>query len=77
MISLYQDIMISFEVILLDEKTKQVQVRLTPELHDKLKGNLALDGKKLVDFFNDAAKAYLNNKEEYEKFINESIGELK
>lgn len=67
--------MISFEVILLDEKTKQVQVRLTPELHDKLKGNLALDGKKLVDFFNDAAKAYLNNKEEYEKFINESIGE--
>lgn len=34
----------------MDKKTKQVQVRLTPELHSKLKGTLALDGRKLVNF---------------------------
>lgn len=45
----------------MDEKTKQVQVRLTPELHSKLKGTLALDGRKLVDFFNEAAYAYLTD----------------
>lgn len=34
----------------MDEKTKQVQVRLTPEMHSKLKGTLALNDRKLVDF---------------------------
>lgn len=34
----------------MDNKTKQVQVRLTPEMHSKLKGTLALNDKKLVDF---------------------------
>lgn len=57
-----------------DEKTKQVQVRLTPELHSKLKGTLALNDKKLVDFFNEAAKAYLTDKNAYEKMIAEIIG---
>ena len=57
----------------MDEKTKQVQVRLTPELHNKLKGTLALDGRKLVDFFNDAANAYLTNKAEYEKMVSKIL----
>ena len=57
-----------------DEKTKQVQVRLTPELHNKLKGTLALNGRKLVDFFNEAAIAYLINNVEYEEAISHIIG---
>jgi len=52
-----------------DDKTKQVQVRLTPELHNMLKGNLALEGRKLVDFFNEAAEAYLANPEKYKKAL--------
>lgn len=55
-------------------KTKQVQVRLTPEMHSKLKGTLALNDKKLVDFFNEATKAYLTDKKAYEKMIAEIIG---
>ena len=58
----------------MDNKTKQVQVRLTPEMHSKLKGTLALNDKKLVDFFNEAAKAYLTDKNAYEKMIAEIIG---
>ena len=66
--------MISNEVKQVDEKTKQVQVRLTAELHNKLKGTLALDGRKLVDFFNEAATAYLMDNAEYEKAISQIIG---
>lgn len=69
-ISRYNDIK---EVKQVDEKTKQVQVRLTPELHNKLKGTLALDGRKLVDFFNDAANAYLTNRAEYEKMVSKIL----
>lgn len=58
----------------MDEKTKQVQVRLTPELHSKLKGTLALDGRKLVDFFNEAAYAYLADSVKYKNTISEIIG---
>lgn len=58
----------------MDDKTKQVQVRLTPEMHSKLKGTLALNNKKLVDFFNDAAKAYLKDKKTYEKMISTILG---
>ena len=58
----------------MDEKTKQVQVRLTPEMHSKLKGTLALNDKKLVDFFNETAKAYLTDKKAYEKMIAEILG---
>lgn len=57
-----------------DSKTKQVQVRLTPELHSKLKGTLALDGRKLVDFFNEAAQAYLADSAKYKKTILEIAG---
>ena len=58
----------------MDEKTKQVQVRLTPELHSRLKGTLAFDDRKLVDFFNEAALAYLTDQTKYEKCISEIIG---
>ena len=58
----------------MDEKTKQVQVRLTPEMHSKLKGTLALNDRKLVDFFNEAAKAYLPDKSAYEKMIEKILG---
>lgn len=58
----------------MDDKTKQVQVRLTPEMHSKLKGTLALNDKKLVDFFNEAAKAYLTDNTAYEKMIAKIIG---
>lgn len=58
----------------MDNKTKQVQVRLTPEMHSKLKGTLALNDKKLVDFFNEAAKAYLADSKNYEKMISKIIG---
>lgn len=57
----------------MDEKTKQVQVRLTPELHRKLKGTLALSDKKLVDFFNEAALAYLMDSNKYEKAIRQIL----
>ena len=58
----------------MNEKTKQVQVRLTPELHSKLKGTLAFEERKLVDFFNEAALAYLTDQAKYEKCISEIIG---
>ena len=58
----------------MDEKTKQVQVRLTPEMHSKLKGTLALNDRKLVAFFNEAAKAYLTDKSAYEKMIGKILG---
>ena len=51
----------------MDDKTKQVQVRLTPKLHSQLKGTLALNNKKLVDFFNEAATAYLKDPDKYKK----------
>jgi len=52
-----------------DDKTKQVQFRLTPETHNQLKGTLALKDRKLVDFFNEAASAYLKDPEKYKKMI--------
>ena len=58
----------------MDDKTKQVQVRLTPKLHSQLKGTLALNNKKLVDFFNEAAKAYLKDSVKYEKMIDKILG---
>lgn len=58
----------------MDDKTKQVQVRLTPKLHSQLKGTLSLNNKKLVDFFNEAAKAYLKDSVKYEKMIAKILG---
>lgn len=55
----------------MDDKTKQVQVRLTPELHSRLKGTLALEGRKLVDFFNEAAMAYLADRDKYKSTVEE------
>lgn len=53
----------------MDDKTKQVQVRLTPDRHRQLKGKLALDDRKLVEFFNEAALAYLNDPKRYNEMI--------
>lgn len=64
-----KDTMISIEVKRVDKKTKQVQVRLTPELHNQLKGFLALEGRKLVDFFNEAAQAYIADNKKYNTTI--------
>ena len=58
----------------LNEKTKQVQVRLTPNLHSKLKGTLAFENRKLVDFFNEAAEAYLADGEKYKNTIAQILG---
>lgn len=58
----------------MDDKTKQVQVRLTPEKHSQLKGTLALESRKLVDFFNEAASAYLTDPAEYKKLITKILG---
>ena len=57
----------------MDDKTKQVQVRLTPEKHSQLKGTLALEDRKLVDFFNEAASAYLKNPEQYKQMISKIL----
>lgn len=57
----------------MDDKTKQVQVRFPEQLHRQLKSSLDLDGRKLVDFFNEAAKAYLADKIRYEKNISKII----
>ena len=58
----------------MNDKTKQVQVRLTPELHKNLKATLIMDDKKLVDFFDEAARAYLNNPAQYKKAISKILG---
>jgi hypothetical protein len=58
----------------LNDKTKQVQVRLAPELHKNLKATLVMDDKKLVDFFDEAARAYLKNPAQYEKAISKILG---
>lgn len=57
----------------MDDKTKQVQVRLTPERHSKLKGTLAFEDRKLVDFFNEAASAYLKNPKKYKQMISKIL----
>lgn len=58
----------------MNDKTKQVQVRLAPELHKNLKATLIMDDKKLVDFFDEAARAYLKNPAQYEKAISKILG---
>jgi len=61
-------------VIHVDDKTKQVQFRLTPETHNQLKGTLALEDRKLVDFFNEAASAYLKDPKKYKQMIAKIMG---
>ena len=58
----------------MDDKTKQVQVRLPPERHSQLKGTLALEDRKLVDFFNEAASAYLKDPKKYKQMISKILG---
>jgi hypothetical protein len=59
------------------ERDKQVQIRLTPEVHKKLKIALIENSSSLVDFFNEAAEAYLKNGEAYNKNIKKIIGGTK
>ena len=58
----------------MDDKTKQVQVRLTPDLHRRLKSALAFEDRKLVDFFNEAAMAYLTDSKKYKDSISKISG---
>lgn len=58
----------------MDNKIKQVQIRVTPEMHDQLKGTLALNGCTLVDFFNKAASAYLKSPLQYDKSVSKILG---
>lgn len=58
----------------MDDKTKQVLVRLTPEKHSQLKGTLAFEDRKLVDFFNEAASAYLKDPKKYKQMISKILG---
>lgn len=46
-----------------------MQIRLAPEIHKKLKSVLALDDISLVDFFNEAANAYLLDQSKYKNII--------
>lgn len=59
----------------MDNKTKQVQVRLTPELHRNLKSTLALEDRGLVDFFNEAAIAFLRDPNRYKAMIEEIMNQ--
>lgn len=53
----------------LHERDKQVQVRLPNALHKKLRLALMQNDSSLADFFNEAAEAYLENPEKYNKAI--------
>lgn len=55
-------------------RTKQVQIRLAPEIHRKLKSALALDDSSLVNFFDEAARAYLLDQLEYKNAIRNIAG---
>ena len=70
MISLYQDIMISFwgDILIKENKanrTKQVQFRMDPELFNKLKATIVYDKNvhSMADLFNEAAEKYLKERE--------------
>ena len=73
MISLYQDIMISFGGAILKTssetenkmyRTKQVQFRMNPKLFNQLKSTIVFDENthSMADLFNEAAKKYLEEK---------------
>ena len=49
------------------ERNKQVQVRLPASLHKQLRMALIDNNSSLVDFFNEAAEAYVNNPDKYRK----------
>lgn len=49
------------------DRNKQVQVRLPASLHKQLRMALIDNNSSLVDFFNEAAEAYVNNPDKYRK----------
>lgn len=66
--------MISLEVCCLSDRTKQVQFRMSVEMHKKLKLALIEDDNSFADFFNEAAQAYLSNNNSYKKSISNILG---
>ena len=73
MISLYQDIMISFGGVVLKPsnkaenkmyRTKQVQFRMNPKIFNQLKATIVYDENmhSMADLFNNAARKYLEEK---------------
>ena len=49
------------------DRNKQVQVRLPASLHKQLRMALIDNNSSLVEFFNEAAEAYVNNPDKYRK----------
>ena len=58
----------------MEEKNKQVNIRMPEKVFKELKLSLIADDKTFVDFFNDSAKAYLSDKDRYESLVSEIIG---
>ena len=46
----------------MSDRTKQVQFRMSDEMHTELKAALAYDRSSFADFFNKAAEEYLSNR---------------
>ena len=60
MIVRYNDIILNRRrVVLLSDRTKQVQFRMPEELHTELKAALVYDKSSFADLFNKAAEDYL------------------
>ena len=57
-----------------DERTKQVQFRMTKELHLALRKALLDDGVSMADFFNKAAEKYIKKHKEKETTESENNG---
>ena len=56
------------------ERTKQVQFRMTKELHLALRKALLDDGVSMADFFNKAAEKYIKKHKEKETTESENNG---
>lgn len=63
MIVRYNDIILNRRrVVLLSDRTKQVQFRMPEELHTELKAALAYDKSSFTDFFNRVTVEYLEKR---------------
>lgn len=51
----------------MSDRTKQVQFRMPEELHTELKAALVYDKSSIADFFNRAAKEYLDKRNKQAK----------
>lgn len=55
-------------------RTKQVQFRMSEELHTKLKAALVYDKSSFTEFFNSAAERYLLKRNTQQKMIKDNDG---